>query len=157
MSVTETLVEVKDYISDVTEPIWLGFKHLFHNRQTIKYPFEYYEPAERHRGRIINDLEKCINCMLCAKVCPDKCINEKVVAGKKWPEIDFGRCCFCGFCVYVCPPDSLQMTKDHSFSAQEKEDLFYTWNELGEYPETSDWRPGKKLEEKEVREGFKFE
>jgi glutamate synthase (NADPH/NADH) small chain len=29
------------------------------------------------------------------------------------PQIDYGRCCFCGLCVDVCPPGSLRLSKDY--------------------------------------------
>jgi len=28
------------------------------------------------------------------------------------PQLDYGRCCFCGLCVDICPPGSLSLTKD---------------------------------------------
>ena len=157
MSITKRVNGVGEFIRTIVDPVILGFRHLFRPRQTIKYPFEYYEPADGYRGRIINDLEKCINCMLCARICPDKCISQKIVEGKKWPEIDFGRCCFCGFCVWVCPPDSLQMTKAHSFPTYNKEDLFYEWDELGEYPDPSSWRVGKEIKQKRIHHEMAFE
>ena len=29
------------------------------------------------------------------------------------PQIDYGRCCFCGLCVDVCPPGSLRLSRDY--------------------------------------------
>ena len=28
------------------------------------------------------------------------------------PQLDYGRCCFCGLCVDICPPGSLSLTRD---------------------------------------------
>jgi len=29
------------------------------------------------------------------------------------PQMDYGRCCFCGLCVDICPPGSLRMSRDY--------------------------------------------
>jgi len=29
------------------------------------------------------------------------------------PQLDYGRCCFCGLCVDICPPGSLRLSRDY--------------------------------------------
>jgi len=39
------------------------------------------------------------------------------------PQIDYGRCCFCGLCVDICPPGSLRLSRDY-FHIHFKTDTF---------------------------------
>jgi glutamate synthase (NADPH/NADH) small chain len=32
---------------------------------------------------------------------------------KERPQLDYGRCCFCGLCVDICPPGSLRLSRDY--------------------------------------------
>jgi glutamate synthase (NADPH/NADH) small chain len=99
-----------------------AIKYLFEKPQTLKYPFETKEIADRYRGFHKNDWEKCTGCGNCADICPNKAITmveiselvNKPEEGKKneRPQLDYGRCCFCGLCVDICPPGSLTLTKD---------------------------------------------
>jgi glutamate synthase (NADPH/NADH) small chain len=99
-----------------------AIKYLFEKPQTLKYPFETKEIADRYRGFHKNDWEKCTGCGNCADICPNKAIEmvkiselqAKPEEGKKneRPQLDYGRCCFCGLCVDICPPGSLTLTKD---------------------------------------------
>ena len=99
-----------------------AIKYLFEKPQTIKYPFETKEIADRYRGFHKNDWEKCIGCGNCADICPNKAIEmvkipeikadpAKGIKNER-PQIDYGRCCFCGLCVDICPTGSLSLTKD---------------------------------------------
>ena len=45
------------------------------------------------------DIEKCTNCLLCWKFCPEACVR----IGVKFPEIDLNYCKGCAICVEVCP------------------------------------------------------
>ena len=99
-----------------------AIKYLFEKPQTLKYPFETKEIADRYRGFHKNDWDKCTGCGNCADICPNKAITmveipelpNKPEEGKKnkRPRLDYGRCCFCGLCVDICPPGSLTLTKD---------------------------------------------
>ena len=57
-----------------------AIKYLFEKPQTIKYPFETKEIADRYRGFHKNDWEKCIGCGDCAVIC-DKAISSLVLPG----------------------------------------------------------------------------
>ena len=47
----------------------------FHSKPNVNYPFEKEKVAPRARGVIALDQEACTSCMLCARQCPDWCIN----------------------------------------------------------------------------------
>ncbi len=86
---------------------------------TLEYPEERWEPSERFRGFLYNDIKKCTSCTLCVRVCPVDCISLEAVRGadKKMVlasyDIDIGRCMYCGLCVEVCPPKSLKHTSGY--------------------------------------------
>lgn len=74
--------------------------------------------ADRFRGHLHNDIERCIVCKACAKACPIDCFwieGEKNEAGKLRPsrfDIDLLKCMYCGLCVVACPTGCLTMTKE---------------------------------------------
>jgi ech hydrogenase subunit F len=74
---------------------------------TLMYPRRKRTYTEATRGRVANEIEKCIFCRLCEKNCPTTAI---VVSkeDKEW-QIDSLRCCLCRRCVEVCPKDCLSM------------------------------------------------
>ena len=131
-------------VKNIIQPLIIGFKTIFSKRHTMKYPYEHIPPTEDYRGRIELNMETCINCMLCEKYCPDHAIQTYYVDGKKYPGIDFGKCCFCGYCVWVCPPNirkdgeevCLSLNEEHSFPSFDKADLIYPPQKLQDPPQT---------------------
>lgn len=91
----------------------LGLKYLLRpdKRFTLVYPEERLAHEEGFRGYIILNLEKCIGCRSCERVCPASAVKMVAVEpekGKKQaPLFNYQRCIFCGFCVDVCPVDAL--------------------------------------------------
>ncbi|NIO15473.1 MAG: 4Fe-4S dicluster domain-containing protein [Deltaproteobacteria bacterium] len=83
---------------------------------TEQYPEDVWEPFERFRGFLHNDVPRCISCSMCARVCPVDCIELESFMGpdKKRVltrfDIDIGRCMYCGLCVEVCPTKCLTHT-----------------------------------------------
>jgi formate hydrogenlyase subunit 6/NADH:ubiquinone oxidoreductase subunit I len=99
---------------------------------TVSYPHVQLPVPDVGRYQLHNEIDDCIVCDKCAKVCPVNCIEIEAV---KSPEefgktsdgtskrifaakfnIDMGKCCFCGLCTTVCPTECLTMTKEYDFS-----------------------------------------
>jgi len=100
-----------------------ALKFLFQKPVTIRTPFEHHETPPRYRGFHINDLDKCIGCGSCARICDNEAIRmvdlkgkveEKEDATTLRPVIDYGRCCWCALCVDICPSGSLSMTQEYT-------------------------------------------
>lgn len=99
---------------------------------TVQYPFETIPVPDNGRYQLHNEIEDCIVCDKCVKVCPVNCITidpvksteefgktsdgtpKRIYAAKF--DIDMGKCCFCGLCTTVCPTECLTMTKEFDFS-----------------------------------------
>ncbi len=113
-------VDQKDYFTQDT------------GRVTLNYPDEKLEVPEIGRYKLHNEIDDCIVCDKCAKICPVDCIDIEAI---KSPEvfgktsdntpkrlyaakfdIDMAKCCFCGLCTTVCPTECLTMTNDYDFT-----------------------------------------
>ena len=57
--------------------------------------------------------------------------NKKAIM----PQIDYGKCVFCGLCVDACPIYALYMTNDYELSSFSKEALIYTPSQLQVKPQ----------------------
>lgn len=100
---------------------------------TVQYPKEQIPVPDHGRYKLHNEIEDCIVCDKCAKVCPVNCIDiEPVRATEEFGktsdgtplriyaakfDIDMAKCCFCGLCTTVCPTECLTMTNEFDFSA----------------------------------------
>ena len=96
---------------------------------TLQYPEERWQPSERFRGFLYNDIKKCTSCTMCVRVCPVDCITLEAVRGadKKMVlasyDINIGRCMYCGLCVEVCPPKSLVHTEGYEMATVSRGEL----------------------------------
>ena len=115
---------------------------------TIQYPHEILPVPDTGRYRLHNEIDDCIVCDKCAKICPVDCITiEPIKAteeiGKTSDgtpkriyaatfDIDMGKCCFCGLCTTVCPTECLTMTKVYDFSTFDIRDHVYAFSEMSE-------------------------
>lgn len=116
-------------------PLSVQSPHYFENQEgiaTVQYPFESIPVPDNGRYKLHNEIEDCIVCDKCVKVCPVNCITidpiksveefgktsdgtpKRIYAAKF--DIDMGKCCFCGLCTTVCPTECLTMTKEFDFS-----------------------------------------
>lgn len=79
---------------------------------TLRFPYERAQPVDGMRGRVAWEIEKCIGCTLCVRVCPSEAV-ELVGKGRS-AEIIYhvGRCLFCGECVDICPTKAIETTKE---------------------------------------------
>jgi formate hydrogenlyase subunit 6/NADH:ubiquinone oxidoreductase subunit I len=95
-------------------------------------------PAEPLR----DGLEKCIGCELCAWACPadaiyvqgaDNTVEARYSPGERYAEdyqINYNRCILCGLCIEACPTRALTMTHEYEFSADSRQKLIYTKEQL---------------------------
>lgn len=118
--VTQTSIQEPNYFSQQT------------GIATIQYPHETIPVPDNGRYKLHNEIDDCIVCDKCAKICPVDCItmepirspeefgktsdgtSKRIYAAKF--DIDMAKCCFCGLCTTVCPTESLTMTKEYDFA-----------------------------------------
>jgi len=115
---------------------------------TISYPYEMQPLPDNGRYRLHNEIDDCIVCDKCAKICPVNCItiepikaveeigktsdgtSKRIYAAKF--DIDMGKCCFCGLCTTVCPTECLTMTKVYDFSTYDVREHNFVFGEMSE-------------------------
>ena len=61
----------------------------------------------------ITDLDKCIGCSMCAKLCPDTCIVMKKTKKGLKPITDYDYCKGCSLCAKECPVKAITMEQDY--------------------------------------------
>ena len=54
------------------------------------------------------DMKKCIGCGMCAKLCPESCI-EMIKKTKMQPKTNYDYCKGCGLCAAECPVKAITM------------------------------------------------
>lgn len=129
---------------------------------TLEYPYESIPVPDNGRYRLHNEIDDCIVCDLCAKICPVDCIEiepvksaeeigktsdgttKRLYAAKF--DIDMAKCCYCGLCTTVCPTECLTMTKTYDYSEFDIRDMVYHFTNLT--PEESQQKK-KEFEEKQ--------
>ena len=92
-------------------------KNLVTKPMTVRFPHEKVPISERYRGEHEYDIDKCVSCGLCARICPNRAIEMLEVeqadgTEKSYPQIDMSKCCFCALCEDVCPTDALRLTTE---------------------------------------------
>ncbi|MHA8092111.1 4Fe-4S binding protein [Aquirufa regiilacus] len=99
---------------------------------TLEYPSLQIPTPVNGRYQLHNEMDDCIVCDKCVKVCPVDCIDIEPIkatglvghASDGSPirlyaakfDIDMSKCCFCGLCTTVCPTECLTMTSEYDFS-----------------------------------------
>ena len=119
------------------------WKALFRPAITLQYPHVKWELPVNARGILFNNVNDCIGCYKCARVCPVNCIYMDTV--KAAPDEDLGKasmgnpirqhlirfdidmfkCCFCDFCTTVCPTECLYMTDEYENGVFSRENGIY--------------------------------
>src|SRR5690606_35410719 len=113
---------------------------------TIQYPHVMQPIPDNGRYRLHNEIDDCIVCDKCAKICPVDCITiEPIKAAEEIGktsdgtpkriyaatfDIDMGKCCFCGLCTTVCPTECLTMTKVFDFSVYDMKEHNFAFSEM---------------------------
>lgn len=119
---------------------------------TLQYPHEQLPIPDNGRYRLRNEIDDCIVCDKCAKICPVDCITIDAIkateevgrASDGSPirlyaakfDIDMAKCCYCGLCTAVCPTECLTMDKKFDYSEFELGKLTYGFSNLT--PEQAD-------------------
>lgn len=157
-------------IGETAQSLWAGlrltFRHLLKARNsrkhlpiiskgyfdqpegivTVQYPYEMQPIPDNGRYRLHNEIDDCIVCDKCAKICPVDCItiepikaveeigktsdgtSKRIYAAKF--DIDMGKCCFCGLCTTVCPTECLTMTKVYDYSVFDVKEHNFVFGEM---------------------------
>jgi formate hydrogenlyase subunit 6/NADH:ubiquinone oxidoreductase subunit I len=161
-----------DHISNAVQTLWAGLRltliHFYKSRRsrkpvaitssnyferteginTVQFPHEMQPVPDNGRYRLHNEIDDCIVCDKCAKICPVNCItiepikavdeigktsdgtSKRIYAAKF--DIDMGKCCFCGLCTTVCPTECLTMTKVYDFSVFDMKEHNFVFAEMTE-------------------------
>ncbi len=127
LKISRKALGIADFIG-YFEALWLGLKSLFVPRATIMYPETYQEYCCNYRGMLKWYDDRCINCALCARICPSGAIKMYKGDVKKYPGINYQRCIFCGFCRDICPVNALEFRPIH-------DKAYYTLDEQLQKPE----------------------
>jgi glutamate synthase (NADPH/NADH) small chain len=103
----------------------------FLGRGSVTEPLEPREASANYRGFHVHDWELCLGCSTCQKVCDNAAITMVKIPGlpedpvkgvrNERPAIDYGRCCWCGLCVDICPTGSLALSREYVHTCREDE------------------------------------
>jgi len=108
------------------------FKALaFLGRKPVTEPLAPRPASENYRGFHLNDWSQCIGCGTCKKICDNQAIRmihipdlpdepEEGIRPER-PAMDYGRCCWCGLCVDVCPTGSLSLSREYIHTCTEEQ------------------------------------
>ena len=114
------------------------WKHLFRPSVTLQYPHVQFQLPEGSRMQLFNNVDDCIGCYKCARICPVDCIYIDTVKAKPKEDlgkastgnpirqhvvrfdIDMFKCCYCDLCTTVCPTECLYMTDKFEASVFER-------------------------------------
>ena len=115
---------------------------------TVQYPHQKLPVPEVGRYQLDVEIDDCIVCDLCAKICPVDCIEiESIKAteaiGKTSDgsvkrlyapkfDIDMAKCMYCGLCTTVCPTECITMTNQYDRSFQNLSELNYHFANMTE-------------------------
>ncbi len=140
--------DIWDSIVTILTGMGITWRHMVNIKRdnvTLQYPEERWPRPDRDigfeqesynviRSRLHVDIDDCIGCLKCERVCPVDCIKietVKVEKGTDIPDIhhtgetskgtkkalllqrfdiDMTECCYCNLCVYPCPEECIFMT-----------------------------------------------
>jgi formate hydrogenlyase subunit 6/NADH:ubiquinone oxidoreductase subunit I len=126
-----------------------AIKGLFLRPSTERYPFVKKEAPEGYRGKIDFHPDRCIACGMCIRVCSPGAIS--MVKGDKTEEgenitmnFNLNSCTFCQMCADFCPKKSIEMTREYSMVATDKNELIVT----GSFVKKAPQKPASKISPK---------
>ena len=104
-----------------------AISQLFSKPSCAMYPAVESIAAPRYRGRIAFDPTKCINCLMCERVCCGGAITHTVEKTEEGDKItrsfNLGCCTFCAHCMDFCNHGAIELTQDYHMIATKEEDL----------------------------------
>ncbi len=160
--------KIKRGISTTAKGMSLTFKHILSSRNsrgngniqddsyfniqdgrvTLQYPHETLEVPDHGRYQLDCEIDDCIVCDKCAKICPVNCIDIEAIKSSELIrttsdgspvrlyaakfDIDLAKCCFCGLCTTVCPTECLTMNSEYDYSVIDITDLNFAFSNLSE-------------------------
>ncbi len=113
---------------------------------TIQYPKQQLPVPEVGRYQLEVEIDDCIVCDLCAKICPVDCIDieaikateaigqtsdgttKRLYAAKF--DIDMAKCMYCGLCTIVCPTECITMTNQYDRTVFDIGQLTYAFSDM---------------------------
>jgi len=113
---------------------------------TIQYPHQKLSVPELGRYQLDVEMDDCIVCDLCAKICPVDCIEiesikateaigktsdgttKRLYAAKF--DIDMAKCMYCGLCTVVCPTECIVMTDTYDRSMPDLKEMIYKFSDM---------------------------
>lgn len=125
----------------LTKGLGVTLKNMLKKKVTYAYPDVPLDMPDRFRGVQYLDVEKCIVCNQCARICPTDCITltgkpnpdpEKKVKVLDTYDINFEICILCDLCTEVCPTEAIVMTNNFELSTYSRDDLFKNMQWLNE-------------------------
>lgn len=113
--------------------VYYGLKNVVKKPATFMYPDKPMPVDKRSRGMLSLDMDNCIGCELCYKICPADAIKMTKInmhfprnPRDEAPAVDFNKCIFCGLCSEICPPQVLHHTHKFDISTEDRFDLLYS-------------------------------
>ena len=113
---------------------------------TLQYPHQTLPVPDNGRYQLDCEIDDCIVCDKCAKICPVDCIDIEPIKSSEVIsytsdgspvrlyaakfDIDMAKCCFCGLCTTVCPTECLTMTNKYDFSVVDITQLNFEFSNL---------------------------
>lgn len=105
-------------------------------RKPVTEPMGERAASANYRGFHVNNWEQCIGCGTCQKICDNQAItmvhiaelprDEEKGLRPYRPAMDYGRCCWCGLCVDLCPTGSLALSREYIHTCtQEQIDSYF--------------------------------
>lgn len=149
-------------LSSTAKHLWLGhqsrqivniknesyFDSTKHGTNTVQYPKQQLDIPENGRYQLHVEINDCIVCDLCAKICPVNCIDIESIKspteigltsdGSKKRlyaarfDIDMAKCMFCGLCTIVCPTECIIMTNQYDRCFSQLNELQYPFATMNE-------------------------